>query len=206
MCHQQVYTILSQYIPSIFGSAMAQKPCIREMNVTFLKLFFKFLTVLWQNKWHFWNPETKQGKIGMFLTANSDFQNLTFFDLNMIWPYIKCENECHHRILRPKWVKTRVVPQSCYILYGGFIWPDLDLDLYVALVSFLRAIPIPTNGQGKCEIVHHTISDFALNWYIGISMALISIFESTKCSLFRITRYSLSKFKLKVKLKFPLSR
>ena len=42
-----------------------------------------------------------------------------------------------------------------------------------------------TNLQVKGEIVHHNISDFALNQYVGLSMALILIFESANPSLFR---------------------
>ena len=45
-----------------------------------------------------------------------------------------------------------------------------------------------TNRQGKGEIEYHTISDFALNWFIGLSIALASIFNSTKLSLNGIAR------------------
>ena len=56
-----------------------------------------------------------------------------------------------------------------------------------------------TNQHDKGEIGYHTISDFSLNWYIGLSMALISHFEFVKTSLYGITRQKLSKIKLNVK-------
>ena len=56
-----------------------------------------------------------------------------------------------------------------------------------------------TNRQCKGEIAHHTIPDFALNWFTRLSMALILKIESAMSSLSGITRYSLSKFKVKVK-------
>ena len=52
-----------------------------------------------------------------------------------------------------------------------------------------------TNHQGKGEIGYHAISDFAPDWYMGLSMALISIFEFAKLTLYGITRYRLSKIK-----------
>ena len=48
--------------------------------------FLEFLIVVRKNKSHFWNPETKLDKTGMFLEEILDFENLTFF--NQAWPYI----------------------------------------------------------------------------------------------------------------------
>ena len=55
------------------------------------------------------------------------------------------------------------------------------------------------NHKGKGEIGYHTISEFALDWYIGLSMTLISIFEFANSSLCGIMKHMLSKIKLKVK-------
>ena len=50
----------------IFCCAMAKNPS-NGNDVTFLNSIFEFLIVLLQNKWPFWNRETKLDKIGMFL-------------------------------------------------------------------------------------------------------------------------------------------
>ena len=53
-----------------------------------------------------------------------------------------------------------------------------------AMSSFLDVKRLKKTGrvmsQGKGDIVHYTISDFALNWCVGLSMALISILEFAK--------------------------
>ena len=74
MCQQQLYKILGTYI-FIFGFAMAQSQ-VKVMASLFETHFLDFLSVIRQNKWHFWNPETKQDKIGMSL--KDDFQDLAF--------------------------------------------------------------------------------------------------------------------------------
>ena len=43
-------------------------------------------------------------------------------------------------------------------------------------------------NQGKEDIGLYNISDFALNWSMGLSMALISILEFAKWPLYGITR------------------
>ena len=63
---------------------MAQKPG-QGYDVPFLISFLAFLIVARQNKWHFWNIETKLDKIDMFwkifLVSKFDL-----FYLNMTWP------------------------------------------------------------------------------------------------------------------------
>ena len=44
--------------------------------------FLELLGLVQQNKWHFWNPEPKLNKIGMFLKCNLDFQNSPFLTWN----------------------------------------------------------------------------------------------------------------------------
>ena len=56
---------------------MAQKP-INGNDVIFLNLIFGIYYCRTAKQCHFWNPETKLNKIGMFLKENFDFQNLTF--------------------------------------------------------------------------------------------------------------------------------
>ena len=56
-----------------------------------------------------------------------------------------------------------------------------------------------TNHECKAKVGYHTIADFALNWYRGLTMMVLSIFELAKPSLYEITRYRMPKIKLKVK-------
>ena len=77
MWYQRVYKISGIFF--IFNCAMAQKPG-KGNYVIYLNSFLEFLSIARQNKWHFWNPETKLDEISMFRKEN-DFQNLTF----LIW-------------------------------------------------------------------------------------------------------------------------
>ena len=65
--------------------------------------FFAFLIVLRKNKWHIFISETKLNNIEIFW--------ITILKFDLIWPDFdfssgQIENECHHRILRPKWQKN----------------------------------------------------------------------------------------------------
>ena len=77
----------------------------------------------------YWKPETKLDKMDIFLEENLKFQNLTFFGLNLIWPWVKCENEYHHRFLRPK-SPIKYVSHRTRDLFSSvdFILPSLDND------------------------------------------------------------------------------
>ena len=86
-----------------------------------------------QNKWHFWNSEIKLEKKGMTLTYNFNFKfDLYWPELDLAW--VKCENERHHRILRPKWPVNHVSHDIGAISsYGDLIWPGTDLELELGL-------------------------------------------------------------------------
>ena len=63
------------------------------------------------------------------------------FDLNLTWTWAKYENECHHRILRPKWPLKHVLHDTrSMFLSGGFIRPGIYLALCLALPAYLYSI------------------------------------------------------------------
>ena len=53
----------------------------KQVNVDDVTLhlmqFLAFLIDARKNEWHFWNPETKLDKIGMFLLGNFEISSLT---------------------------------------------------------------------------------------------------------------------------------
>ena len=86
----------------------------------------------------FWD---KTGQYRYVLKIKFRFSKCDLFYLSLTWPKVKCENECHHRILRVKWPKKHVSHDTRAIfLYGDLIWPDLDLDLCLASISYLHDI------------------------------------------------------------------
>ena len=103
------------------------------------------------NSWHFYLSYVKTNDI--FGTMRQNWTRYVCFKrniwvskfapfyLNWTWPWVRCENECHHRILRPKWL-TKHVSHDIRAIFssGDLIWPDLGLDLYLALASYLHGI------------------------------------------------------------------
>ena len=90
-------------------------------------------------------PSIKLGRIGKYFKATFEFQNLAI--LNVTLPdWVKCENECYHRIWRPKCTrKTCITWHSCYIFirrpHLTWPWPCRLL----ALASYLyRIFVIPS--------------------------------------------------------------
>ena len=83
----------------------------------------------------FWN---RNGEGRRVLKAKFQFQNMTFYpalDLSSV----KCQNECHHRILYPKWsVKHVSHYNNVKFIADDLIWPDLDLDFCLAWVPCLN--------------------------------------------------------------------
>ena len=118
---------------------MAQKPCKGD-DITLLK----------RNFWHLHLSSVKTNNIFGILRQNWTSREFFFsrkswvlkfdlFDLNMTWPWVRCENECHYRILRPKWPIQHMSHDTHVVfLYGDLIWPDVDL--YLALASYLHDI------------------------------------------------------------------
>ena len=87
----------------------------------------------------------KTGQDRYVLKIIYEFRNLFVllskdsFDLNLTW--VRYENECHHRILRSKWLIKYVSHDTRAIFScGDLIWPDIDFDLYLALASYLHGI------------------------------------------------------------------
>ena len=65
---------------------------------------------------------------------------LTYFDLKLTFPQVKLKNECHHRLLRPKWpTKHALHDIHATFSFGDLVWPDLDLDPYLVWDPYLQA-------------------------------------------------------------------
>ena len=101
-----------------------------------------FLNVVHQNQWHFleaWDKTGRDRHVFIILSLRY-FWASTFdsFHLNLAWPWVKSENDCHHCILRPKWLvkhlsyNIRAIFSCC-----DLIRPDLDLDLWWACAAYL---------------------------------------------------------------------
>ena len=104
--------------------------------------FLAFLIVVHQNKWHFLESWDITGLDRYVLKTNFPVSKFQLFDLNLTWPWVRYENECHHRILRPKWpinVWTCVTRYLCYIsmrwphLTWPGPWPVLSISLLLTL-------------------------------------------------------------------------
>ena len=55
------------------------KNLVKVMTSLFEMPFLAFLIAVRKNKSHFWNPETKLNKIGIFLEEIFDFENFDLF-------------------------------------------------------------------------------------------------------------------------------
>ena len=136
-----------------------------------------------QNKYHFWNPETKLDKKCMLLTEDFEFRNLDLFYLTFNFPRVKYKNECHHNILRPRWPLKYVSHNTYTFSFGHLIWPSLGLRqiqglylygvLFIPWVAFwhtLAAIFSPASTGGKAK------SDYFEPWP-GLWFSLKKIFK-----------------------------
>ena len=79
----------------------------------------------------------KKRQRGMLLKKNWCFK-IWCFDLNLAWPCVKCENECHHPIQRPKWPIKHVLHDfHAMFSHNNLVWPDLDLYVCVAWFPYI---------------------------------------------------------------------
>ena len=95
------------------------------MTSLFERQFLAFLVVVLHNKWHFWNPETKLDKIGMFSNKIFSLKNWPFWpdlDLNLgqIWKWVSPLNYTSQIIHKNVSHETLAI-FTC----GDLIWLDL---------------------------------------------------------------------------------
>ena len=155
LCYQKTYKHRHAKFQSniiIFGCQLP-KNWWRWWSHCFETQFLAFLIVVHQNKWHFWNSETKLDKIGIlwkkiFISKICAFWGcFILFDLVcliyliLIFPRAKFRNECHHRFPRPKWPIKHVSHDIHAIFWFGnltyLIWPWPLLSIRSILIWYL---------------------------------------------------------------------
>ena len=110
-------------------------------------------------KMAFWICETKLNKISMASKENFGSR----FDLTLTCSLGKCENGCHHRILRPKLPEKHASHDiSAIFSHGGIELTDLDLCL--AWTRYLYGTFFHRFGDTMSELGFAVVSSLASPW------------------------------------------
>ena len=96
--------------------------------------------IIHQNKCHVFNHYHKPNKIDTFLTDFLSFKIWSFY-LNLISPWVNCQNEWQDQNSRIKWPERYVTHGARGTFsYTNLIWPELTLNLCLAWAVYLCGI------------------------------------------------------------------